>query len=84
MRVRTGGVVVNLNVPTCTIGKIRGLKQEPLSTTATGIAPPPDCTSTATTFTDDVEAFLAGFASVTELTPTGETVTTSTTWPAAG
>ncbi len=76
--------VVNLNVPTCATGKLRGLKQEPLSTTATGIAPPPDCASTATTFTDDVEAFLAGFASVTELTPTGETVTTSTTWPAAG
>lgn len=77
-------VVVNLNVPTCPTGKLRGLKQEPLSTTATGIAPPPDCASTATVFSDDVEAFLAGFASVTELTPTGETVTTSTTWPAAG
>ena len=77
-------VVVNLNVPTCPTGTRRGVKQEPLSTTATGIAPPPDCTSTATAFTDDVEAFLAGFASVTELTPAGETVTTSTTWPAAG
>lgn len=76
-------VVVNLNVPTCPTGKLRGFKQEPLSTSATGIAPPPDCTSAATTFTDDVEAFLAGFASVTELTPTGETVTTSTTWPVA-
>jgi hypothetical protein len=60
------------------------VRQEPLSTSATGISPPPDCTSTATTFTDDVGAFLAGFASVTELTPTGQTVTTSTTWPPSG
>lgn len=77
-------VVVNLNVPTCPTGSVRGVKQEPLSTTGTGITPPPDCASTATTFVDDVEAFLAGFASVTELTPSGETVTTSTTWPATG
>lgn len=78
--------VVNLNVPTCFSGTLRGLKQEPLSPKSdmsaaisdAGI----DCSSTATSFTGDVEAFNAGFATATQLTATGETVTTSTTWPA--
>jgi 5'-nucleotidase len=74
-------VVVNLNVPTCATGSPRGVRQEPLSTSATGVGPPPDCTSTATEFSDDVEAFLAGFATATELSAGGETVTSSTTWP---
>jgi 5'-nucleotidase len=76
--------IVNLNVPSCAIGTARGLKQEPLSTTGNGISPAPDCASTATTFADDVEAFLAGFATVTELNAEKQTVTSSTTWPAAG
>jgi 5'-nucleotidase len=80
--------VVNLNVPTCSTGSLRGVKQEPLSPQSSFNAAISDaaidCSSTATTFTGDVEAFNAGFATVTQLTPTGETVTTSTTWPAAG
>jgi 5'-nucleotidase len=78
--------VVNLNVPSCTTGKLRGLKQEPLSPQSSfsaAIAETPDCTSTATSFTGDVEAFNAGFATATQLTPDLQTVTTSTTWPAA-
>jgi 5'-nucleotidase len=74
-------VVVSLNVPTCPTGEIRGLRQEPLAERETGIGTPPDCQSTATTFADDVEAFLAGFATATELGADGRTVTTSTTWP---
>ncbi len=77
--------VVNLNVPTCSTGKLRGVKQEPLSPQSTitaAIEGTTDCTSTATTFTGDVDAFRAGFATVTQLTPTLEPVTTSTTWPA--
>lgn len=80
-------VVVNLNVPTCPTGAERGLKQEPLSGPATAgdaIVAVPDCTSTATDFPGDVEAFLAGFATVTELDAQKQTVTSSTTWPAAG
>lgn len=77
-------VVVNLNVPTCPTGSLRGLRQVPLSTDGTGIAPPPDCASTVTDVTDDASAFLVGFATATELTPDGQTVTTSTTWPASG
>lgn len=77
-------VVVNLNVPTCPSGSVRGVKQEPLSPSNPAITPPPDCTSTATQFSDDAAAFLAGFASVTEIDGSGGTVTTSTTWPANG
>jgi 5'-nucleotidase len=76
--------VVNLNVPTCPTGSVRGLKQEPLSTSGNGLAPPTDCESTATDFTGDVEAFLAGFATVSQLEAQGQTVTSSTTWPARG
>jgi 5'-nucleotidase len=78
--------VVNLNVPTCPTGKVRGLQQVPLSSSpAAGdaITGVPDCSSTATTFDGDVGAFLAGFATATELDGAGETVTTSTTWPAS-
>lgn len=79
-----GTNVVSLNVPTCPTGSVRGLEQEPLSTTGNGLAPATNCESTATEFTGDVDAFLAGFATVTELDPTGTTVTSSTTWPASG
>lgn len=79
-----GKDVVNLNVPTCPTGSVRGLQQEPLSTTGNGLAPPTNCKSTATDFTGDVEAFLAGFATVTQLDAQGQTVTSSTTWPASG
>jgi 5'-nucleotidase len=80
-------VDVNLNVPTCATGKVRGVKQVPLSPGASGalaVTGVPDCTSTATEFPGDVEAFLAGFATVTELNAEKQTVTTSTTWPASG
>lgn len=80
-------VVVNLNVPTCATGKLRGVKQEPLSPSASGnlaVTGTPDCASTATDFIGDVEAFLAGFATVTELDAQKQTVTSSTTWPASG
>jgi 5'-nucleotidase len=76
-------VVVNLNVPTCPSGSLRGVKQVPLATEGSGIGTPPDCASTVTDVPDDVSAFLNGFASVTELTPEGQTVTSSTTWAAA-
>jgi 5'-nucleotidase len=77
-------VVVNLNVPTCASGSVRGVKQVPLATQGTGLDAPPNCASTTEAVTDDVLAFLAGFASATELTADGQTVTTSTTWPATG
>lgn len=44
----------------------------------------PSCTSTATRFDADIAAFLAGFATVTELDATGAPVSTTTTSPASG
>lgn len=73
--------VVNINIPTCTSGAVRGLKQVPVSTDPAGILDPADCTSTLTDVATDVSAFLAGFVSVSQLSATGETVTSSTTFP---
>jgi 5'-nucleotidase len=75
--------VVNLNVPTCPSGAMRGVRQVPLATTAAGTVGAADCTSTVTVVTTDVEAFQDGFASVTQLTAAGATVTSSTTFPDA-
>jgi 5'-nucleotidase len=73
--------VVAINVPTCTTGSVRGTKQVPAATALAGREiTKVDCTSTATTPADDVGAFLAGFAAVTELNPAGATVTATTEW----
>jgi 5'-nucleotidase len=74
--------VVNLNVPTCTTGALRGVRQVPLAGAAEGAVAAANCASTVTTVSTDAEAFLNGFAAVTQLTPDGATVTTSTTFPA--
>ncbi len=69
---------VNLNIPTCAAGKLRGVRTAPLATDTTA---PANCRSTVTATPTDVAAFHNGFAAVTELTTQGQTVTTSTTWP---
>lgn len=76
--------IVNLNVPTCPVGSVRSVRQVPLAAEAGGYDKPSDCTATAHGLLTDVTAFAAGFATATELDQTGEPVTTSTTWPAAG
>lgn len=77
--------VVNLNTPTCALGtSVRGLKQVPLAVDGTGVVDPSDCASTATDLGDDIAAFLAGYATITELTGDGAEVTTTTTWQPAG
>jgi len=61
--------VVNLNVPTCTNGTVHGIKEVPPATTTQGADGTPDC-SAATQFADpadDVAAYLAGWASQSEL-----------------
>ena len=73
--------VVNLNVPTCTTGSLRGVKQVPLATTPDRATSPPNCASTVTAVATDVEAFRNGYAAVTQLSPAGTTVTPSTTFP---
>lgn len=79
---KAGTNVVNLNIPSCPDGATRGTKQVPLANSGEGAVSAPNCTSTVTDVTNDIQAFLNGYATVTELTSAGETVTTSTTWPA--
>lgn len=74
--------VVNLNIPSCAAGEVRGVVQVPLSSDgAAAVNTKSNCESTATDPPDDVIAFREGFAPVTEIDQAGETVTTSTTWP---
>ena len=56
--------VENLNVPTCLTGKVRGLDETVSGTTGDAVAQS-DCKSTATGFTDDVQAFNNGYATLT-------------------
>jgi 5'-nucleotidase len=76
--------VVNLNVPTCPTGSVRGLKQEPVAKRGNGVTPATNCQSAETELTDDVQAFVNGFATASQLDAEGRTVTSSTTWPAQG
>jgi 5'-nucleotidase len=68
---RTGApaqVVSNLNVPTCTSGAIRGTLVLPASGALNGRPyDPSDCTSTATTFADDLDGFLAGYITLSDV-----------------
>ena len=57
------------------------MKQAPLATDGTNAVDPADCASTVTDLPTDIAAFHNGYASVTQLSSTGETATTSTTWP---
>ncbi|MCI0632866.1 MAG: 5'/3'-nucleotidase SurE, partial [Actinobacteria bacterium] len=61
--------VLNINVPTCPTGEVRGEIEVPAATTGdAGTAS--DCTSTLEDPPDDVVAFANGFVTLTEL-PTG-------------
>ncbi len=72
-------VVVSINSPSCTAGKVRGIVTVPLSATGNGIGDV-DCRNTAPAGTDDSSAFLVGFATITTLTEATQTVTSTTSW----
>ncbi len=58
----------NMNVPTCSGGSVRGPVNAPLATSLTGIdLSTVNCTSTATNYTNDAEAFVDGFAVIAPL-----------------
>lgn len=59
--------VANLNVPTCTAGSVRGQVDVPPATTTAGYTDVPNCTSTATAPTDDIQAYLIGYAPLSAL-----------------
>ena len=60
--------VANINVPTCTTGKVRGLIDVP---TATGgdVTQPPNCASKEKKPSDDVIAFVNGYAPLSPVPP---------------
>lgn len=59
--------VLNLNVPTCTSGAIRGDAVVPTGTDFAGRPfNPSNCLSTVTTLTDDIDAFIHGFVAVAD------------------
>ncbi|HUF83630.1 MAG TPA: 5'/3'-nucleotidase SurE [Acidimicrobiia bacterium] len=62
--------VVNINVPTCTTGEIRGLVEVPAAPTGDALAAV-DCTSTLEDPPDDLVAFTNGFATLSEVPPEG-------------
>ncbi len=60
--------VVNINVPTCTSGSIRGVVNIAAATALNGRSiNPSNCTSTVTTFNDDVDAFVNGYITVSNI-----------------
>ena len=66
----TTATVANLNIPTCPTGAVRSQIDVPAATSADGYNDTPDCTSTATDPTDDIQAFLIGFAPLSALSAT--------------
>jgi 5'-nucleotidase len=55
--------VTNLNVPTCTTGVVRGVVEEPVAPDAgERNVVTVDCLSTKTDFVDDIDAFINGYA----------------------
>jgi 5'-nucleotidase len=60
--------VANLNIPTCTGGEIRGRRVLPVASDFAGRRfGPADCTSTVTTLVDDVDGFLHGFVTLSDV-----------------
>jgi 5'-nucleotidase len=59
-----------LNIPTCTVGRVRGVVEVPTAVAANGRdLLHSDCTSRQRKFTDDVDAFNNGFATLSPLLP---------------
>ena len=56
----------SLNVPTCTTGKLRGVAETTVATTAENALTAANCASTLTNPTDDIQAFNSGYASLTK------------------
>jgi 5'-nucleotidase len=59
-------VVINLNVPSCTGGELRGTLDVTSATTGDSLAPS-NCASTGEGYTDDVTAFANGYATLAEV-----------------
>ena len=56
--------VLNLNIPTCVTGTVRGVATVPKAPQDSRKLTSVDCLSTKTTFVDDVDAFVNGYAAI--------------------
>ena len=75
--------LININAPTCTTGKVRGVKQVPARIKAGSRAvdlTKINCASAAHAPADDVDALLEGYVSITELDRTVDNATPTTAW----
>jgi 5'-nucleotidase len=61
--------VANMNVPSCATGQVKEPVEVPLATAAEGAVAPSDCESTLTDPPDDITAFNAGYATITDPIP---------------
>jgi hypothetical protein len=62
--------VVNINVPTCTAGSVRGAVSVPVATTLDSgnpVTTPSNCTSTLTNPVDDIQGFVNGFVTLSSI-----------------
>jgi 5'-nucleotidase len=60
--------VININVPTCIDGELRGTLEVSTSTSTEGaVGVAADCTATGDGYADDIAAFLNGYAAVAEV-----------------
>jgi 5'-nucleotidase len=63
-------VVENINIPTCTNGTLRQLVEVPVATDAAGRdLTASDCSGTPPQPTADIDAFITGFPSLSDITP---------------
>jgi hypothetical protein len=62
----------SLNIPTCAGGVVRGPVMAPLATSLTGISiSTVNCSSSQTSFSNDVQAFINGYAVISPLGTAG-------------
>jgi 5'-nucleotidase len=66
---RSPATVTNLNIPTCPTGSPRAVVQVPIARTAANAFAKPDCKSTYTNPTNDIDAFVHGFVAETDNLP---------------
>jgi 5'-nucleotidase len=66
----TTETIANINAPTCATGSVRGSIEVPVATTNDGYNDTPNCASTVTDPTADIQAYLDGFAPLSQLSTT--------------
>jgi 5'-nucleotidase len=66
----TTATITNINAPTCPTGSVRGSIDVPVASTNDGYNDTPNCESTVTNPAADIQAYLNGYAPISQLTTT--------------